>query len=136
MADEHQYLLDMLIPLLDGTVARRQYIELMWLLNQRAWNGWPTFTQQVPLPDGGVHYYIPHVRRAVERNVNRAVKLLMPNKDWHQTLAFDSQSHENAEAVHNAIRYIYSIYFTTRVNLPFAFMPSNTICSFLLISLL
>src|SRR5262245_44437420 len=93
---------------MDGIRNRRRFIEQEWLLNYRAWQGWPTQSYALPLPDGAIHYMIPHARRAIERNVARITKLLMPSAtDWFETLPFDEVSHQNAEKVHAVMRYIY-----------------------------
>lgn len=113
-SEDLQWLIDMLIPMMNGTRQRRLFIESEWLLNYRAWQGWPSQSYILPLPDNAIHYFIPHVRRAVERNVARATKLLMPNQDWHQTLPFDGKSHENAESVHNVMRYVYTKKYPTK----------------------
>ncbi len=110
-------LLAMLLPAMENARQRRKSIEQEWLLNYRSWQGWPSQSYQLPLPDGAIHYFIPHARRAIEKNVKRATKLLMPNADWHQTLPFDNRSHENAEAVHNTLRYIYQKKLPTKRNI-------------------
>ncbi len=112
-----KWLIDMLIPAMEGTRQRRKFIENEWLLNYRAWQGWPSQNYVLPLPDNAIHYFIPHARRAVERSVKRGTKLLMPNMDWHQTLPFDNKSHDNAEAVHNTLRYVYKKKYPTKYNI-------------------
>jgi len=106
------YITEALVPIILGTKQRRKYIESEWLLNYRAWQGWPT--QAIPLPDGGIHYFIPHARRAIEKNVKRITKLLMPNTDRFQTLPRDGISHEHAEATHAVMQYIYSEKIATK----------------------
>jgi hypothetical protein len=102
-----QWLIDMLLPMINGAQQRRKSVENEWLLNYRAWQGWPSQTYTLPLPDNAIHYFIPHLRRIIERNVARVTKLEMPNIDWHQTLPSNSTiSPENAEAVHTTLRYI------------------------------
>ena len=100
------YLIDMLIPAMEGVRQRRKFIENEWLLNYRAWQGWPSQSYVLPLPDNAIHYFIPHARYAVEKSVKRGTKLLMPNTDWAQTLPFDNVSHERTEAVQDVMRYI------------------------------
>lgn len=115
--DQLESLVEMLIPTMNSTRERRKFIENEWLQNYRAWQGWPSQTYLIRLPDNAIHYFIPHARRAIERNVSRGTKLLMPNMDWHQTLPFDGISHQNAEAVHNALRYIYQKKIPTKKNI-------------------
>src|SRR6266702_3854298 len=112
-----KWLIDMLIPAMEGTRQRRKFIENEWLLNYRAWQGWPSQNYVLPLPDNAIHYFIPHARRAVERSVKRGTKRLIPNMDWHQTLPFDNKSHDNAEAVHNTLRYVYKKKYPTKYNI-------------------
>lgn len=104
---ETSWLIDLLSGPISGTRERRKYIEAEWLLNYRAWQGWPSQSYTVPLPDGAIHYFIPHARRAVERNIARITKLLMPSSDWFETLPTDFRSHDNAEAVQAVLDYIY-----------------------------
>lgn len=102
-----QWLIDMLLPMINGAQQRRKSIENEWLRNYAAWQGWPSQTYTLPLPGNAIHYFIPHLRRIIERNVARVTKLEMPNIDWHQTLPSDSTiPPENAEAVHTTLRYI------------------------------
>lgn len=112
-----QWLLDRLIPVMEGTRSRRLYIEMEWLENYQAWQGWPSQRYLQQTSDGGIRYFIPSLRRAIERNVTRGTKLLMPNMDWHQTLPFDGRSHQNAEAVHSVMRYIYQKKIPTKHNI-------------------
>jgi len=99
---------------MNGVRQRRKFIENEWLLNYRAWQGWPSQNYMLPLPDGAIHYFIPHARRAVERNVARKVKLLMPSTDWFETYSFDDMSHTQAESVHSLMRYIYKMKYKTK----------------------
>ncbi len=113
----HKDLLSMLTPLCNSTEERRKSVEAEWLEDYRAWQGWPSQYYIQQHSNGGIYYFIPHVRRAIERNVKRGTKLLMPNLDWHTTLPFDGKSHENAEAVHAAMRYIYQKKLPTKRNI-------------------
>src|SRR5712692_4538936 len=105
--DEASWLLDLLVEPMQGVRQRRKFIENEWLLNYRAWQGWPSQNYMLPLPDGAIHYFIPHARRAIERNVARTVQLEMPERDWFNCLPTDSTSHANAEAVLATMDYIY-----------------------------
>lgn len=110
------YIVNSLMPQMVSTRNRRLTVENEWLLNYRAWQGWPSQNYQLPLPDNAIHYFIPFARRVIEHNVTNVAKLLMPNTDWHSTLPFDDKSHINASNVHNAMRYINEEYLDTDSN--------------------
>jgi len=108
------WLLDLLVEPCAGVRARRKSIENEWLLNYRAWQGWPSQSYVIPLPDGAVHYFIPHARRAIERNVARITKLLMPHSEWFEVLPADALSHDRAESVQALLQYIYTKKYKTK----------------------
>ena len=85
---------------------RRRYIEDEWLRNYAAWQGWPTVTHFIPLPEGSIRYFVPVARRAIERINSRVVKLLMPTAKWFQVQPFDDSSHQKAQAVDAVMRYV------------------------------
>lgn len=104
-----QAILDTLLSPLDNIRLRRRYIEEEWLRNYAAWQGWPTITHFIPLPDGSIRYFIPVARRAIERINARIVKLLMPSAKWFEVQPFDSSeqnAHEKAASVDSLFRYI------------------------------
>src|SRR3990172_568551 len=112
-----QYLLDMLIPAMDGVRQRRKFIENEWLLNYRTWQGWPSQEYVVNLPDNAIYYYVPHARKAIEKSVKRITKLLLPDSNRFQTLPFDGKSHEHAEAVQDVLQLIIEKKIPTRRNI-------------------
>src|ERR1043166_8191515 len=112
-----QWVIDMLLPIREGVIQRKQSITNEWLQNYRAWQGWPKQSYMLPLPGNAIHYFIPHARRAIERNVDRETELAMPNRDWHQALPFDGISHERAEAVQNSLKFIFEKKIPTRRNI-------------------
>jgi hypothetical protein len=113
---DKRWLLEFLLPIMHGTRQRRMFIEREWLLNYRSWQGWVNRNYQLPLPDGSFYYFIPHARVATEKAIETGVELALPDRDWYQNLPFDGQSHQNAEAVHNALQYIYEKKLSTRRN--------------------
>lgn len=108
MAKNTEWIIDLLYNSLNGVRQRRKFIEYNWLLNYRAWQGWPSQSYTLPLPDGAIHYFIPHARRAIERNVSRVTKLLMPRTEWFQVLPNDMSSYASAEAVQSVYNYFYT----------------------------
>lgn len=104
---DSKWLIDLFYGSMNGVRQRRKFIEYEWLLNYRAWQGWPSQSYTLPLPDGAVHYFIPHARRAIERNVSRVVKLLMPQTEWFQVLPNDLISYDHSEAVQSVYKYFY-----------------------------
>ena len=113
-AYDSQDLVSVLCPILRSVRHRRQYIENEWLLSYRSWQGWPSFNYMVPLPDGAIHYFVPHARRAIERNVIRKTKLSLPQRSWFTILPRDLQSHREAEAVTSLLDYIYHWKYRTK----------------------
>lgn len=85
---------------------RRRFIEHEWLKNYSAWQGWPNAAYYVSLAEDSVRYFLPEARQAIEKIVDRAVKLLMPKKKWFEVQPFDDQSHQKAESVDTYLRYI------------------------------
>jgi hypothetical protein len=106
--EQVKWLLELLLAPMNSTRQRRKFIEAEWLLNYRAWQGWPSQSYTLPLPDGAVHYFIPHARRAVERNVSRITKLQLPQSEWFQVLPNDEESFDTAESVQAVFNFIYS----------------------------
>lgn len=109
-----QYLVDMLVPIINSTKQRRRWIEAEWLLNYRAWQGWPTQQYAIPLPDGGIHYFIPHARKEIEKNVKRMVKLATGGQERFQTTPRDGISHAHSEAAHAVMQFVYDEKIATR----------------------
>ncbi len=101
-------ILELLLAPINSVRQRRKFIEAEWLLNYRAWQGWPSQSYTIPLPDGAVHYFIPHARRAVERNVSRITKLELPTTDWFQVLPNDDSSYSKSEAVQAVFNFFYT----------------------------
>jgi hypothetical protein len=102
----HQAIADQLSQPISSIKQRRRFIEYEWLKNYAAWQGWPNAQYYVSLADDSVRYFIPEARQAIEKIVDRAVKLLMPKKKWFEVQPFDDKSHQNAEAVDTYLRYI------------------------------
>lgn len=102
-----QWLIDLFYGSLESVRSRRISIEYEWLLDYKAWQGWPSQSYTLPLPDGATHYFIPHARRVIERNVARATKLLMPQTEWFQVLPNDLISYDHAESVQSVYKYFY-----------------------------
>lgn len=112
------WLIDLLIPMIQGAKNRRRSIENEWLLNYKTWQGWPSQTYTLPLPDNAVHYFIPHARRSIEKRVKQVTKLLLSNITKFEALPSDSSiPHENAEAVNTVIDYILTKKIPLRRNI-------------------
>src|SRR5438128_8202206 len=109
--EDSNWVLDIILSPMEGTRQRRKFIEYEWLENYRAYQGWPTYSYMLPLPDGAIHYFIPHARRTIERGASRIKKLLMPRNKFFQTLPRDMtayESHKDTGAVDALIDFIYS----------------------------
>ncbi len=100
-------LVSYLTPLLAAIRVRKRYVEDEMLRNYAAWQGWPTLSHFIPLPDGSIRYFIPVARRAIERFNSRIVKLLMPQAKWFEVQPLDHSSHKKAESVDALFQYIY-----------------------------
>lgn len=93
---------------------RRTSIEQDWLSQYAAYSGWPDLRSAVRLPRGQVRYFIPWVRRAIERMVTRAVKLLMPTSEWPHVKALNRKSYDASARMHQYLYYLLRKKIKTR----------------------
>jgi len=109
--EDSRWVLDIILATMEGARQRRRFVEFEWLQNYRAYQGWPSYSYIFPLPDGAIHYFIPHARRTIERGSSRIKKLLLPRNKFFQTIPrdlFSYEAHMNAGAVDGLLDFIYS----------------------------
>ena len=85
---------------------RRRFIEYEWLKNYAAWQGWPNTAYYTSLADDSIRYFIPALRRALERTNSRILKLLTPKTKWFEVQPFDDTSYANAASLDAYMRFV------------------------------
>ena len=85
---------------------RRRWIEENWLRGHRVWQSLGIERRYMSSDTSKNDYDIPVARRAIERSIVRAIKLLTPNVKWHEVQAIGNVSDDQLSNMDNFMHYV------------------------------
>lgn len=100
-----------------GIRQRRRVVEEQWLYSRRAWMNSSLDSHFKPTDSSASSYHVPAGRRATERSVVRAVKLLTPNVKWYEVLPVDERASAIVGNVDMFMNYVLRKRIKTRTNI-------------------